>query len=222
MPAAVVAALLMPHLALACEGLPTARAGPSPRSSTATRCFSTTASGPADRHPGAETAARPRGISRPGRWPTRPRRRSRTWCSARRCIVRYGGEDRDRYGRVAGPDVRCSRRAARSGCRRRCSLDGLARVYSFADNRSCLATLLAAETQGPHDAAWHLGRSLLQVRRADRPEALLERLDHYELVEGRVLLAEAAGQGVYLNFGRLWKEDFTVVIDAGALKAFRR
>jgi hypothetical protein len=99
-------------------------------------------------------------------------------------------------------------------------LDGLARVYSFADNRSCLATLMAAEARARTMQLGIWTDSYYQIRRADRPQALLERLDHYELVEGRVFLAEAAGQGVYLNFGRVWKEDFTVVIGGGALRLF--
>jgi micrococcal nuclease len=39
-------------------------------------------------------------------------------------------------------------------------------------------------------------------------------------VEGRVLQAERSGGRLYLNFGRTWKEDFTAVIDARALKSF--
>ena len=43
---------------------------------------------------------------------------------------------------------------------------------------------------------------------------------HYELVEGRVLKAEKTGGLTYLNFGRIWKDDLTVVIDAKALRLF--
>ena len=60
------------------------------------------------------------------------------------------------------------------------------------------------------------------VRAADRPGDLLARDGHYELVEGRVLLADKAGGRVYLNFGRFLKEDFTAVIEAPALQAVRR
>jgi hypothetical protein len=51
--------------------------------------------------------------------------------------------------------------------------------------------------------AWHLGRSLYTVRRADRPAELAERSGHYELVEGSVLHAERRAGAVFLNFGRL-------------------
>ena len=49
---------------------------------------------------------------------------------------------------------------------------------------------------------------------------LLARAGQYELVEGRVLLADRSGGRVYLNFGRYWKEDFTAVIEAPALRLF--
>ena len=35
-----------------------------------------------------------------------------------------------------------------------------------------------------------------------------------------MLAADKAGAVVYLNFGRHWKEDFTVTIDAEALRLF--
>jgi hypothetical protein len=58
------------------------------------------------------------------------------------------------------------------------------------------------------------------VRRADRPADLAKLAGHYELVEGRVLSAEKVGAQIYLNFGRYYKEDFTAVIDARALRLF--
>ena len=134
-------------------------------------------------------------------------------------IVRYGGETRDRYDRVLG-QLFVDIGGDELWVQEKMLLDGLARVYSFADNRSCLATLIAAETKARTLKLGIWADPYYQIRRADRPQALLERLDHYELVEGRVLLAEAAGQGVFLNFGRLWKEDFTVVIGGAALKLF--
>src|SRR5690606_26128459 len=62
--------------------------------------------------------------------------------------------------------------------------------------------------------------SFYSVRAADDPDDLLERVGGYELVEGRVLLAEKRGGRVYLNFGRHWKEDFTAVIEGPALRLF--
>jgi endonuclease YncB( thermonuclease family) len=134
-------------------------------------------------------------------------------------ILRYGGEDTDRHGRILAQVFVVS--ADREVWVQEEMLSaGMARVYSFPDNRSCLAELLAAEGRA---RAMKLGiwtDPYYSVRRADRPEALLDRIGQYELVEGRVLLAERSGALVYLNFGRRWKEDFTAVIDARSLKLF--
>ncbi|RUT29484.1 thermonuclease family protein [Arsenicitalea aurantiaca] len=97
---------------------------------------------------------------------------------------------------------------------------GLARVYSFPDNRACLASLLAAEAQARRDGLGIWTDPYYRVRAAEPPAALAERIGHYELVEGRVLLADRVGSRVFLNFGRYWKEDFTAVIEAKALTLF--
>ena len=134
-------------------------------------------------------------------------------------IVRHGGEGRDRYGRVLG-QLFVDSAAGEVWAQEQMLLSGLARVYSFPDNRACLATLLAAETKARTMRLGIWSDPYYQIRRADRPDALLERQGHYELVEGRVVLADETSQGVYLNFGRLWKEDFTVLIGGRALRLF--
>lgn len=97
---------------------------------------------------------------------------------------------------------------------------GLARVYSFPDNRACLDQLFAAEARARTERLGIWSNPYYSVRAADRPDDLLNRVGHYELVEGRVLLADRSGSRVYLNFGRFWKEDFTAVIEGPALRLF--
>lgn len=133
-------------------------------------------------------------------------------------VLRYGGEREDRHGRALGQlfvlgETEVWLQQAMVGA-------GLARVYSFPDNRNCLLELFAAESRARTMALGIWSDPYYSVRRADRPQALLQRSGHYELVEGRVLLADAAGGRVYLNFGRYWKEDFTVVIDNTSLRLF--
>lgn len=138
----------------------------------------------------------------------------------RTVMLGYGGEEVDRYERALaqvfvdqGGDqpVWAQALMVRSG---------LARVYSFPDNRQCLDQLYVAEGQARAERLGIWANPYYSVRAADRPADLLQRAGHYELVEGRVLLADRSGSRVYLNFGRLWKEDFTVVIEAPALKIF--
>lgn len=136
----------------------------------------------------------------------------------RTVLLRYGGEEMDRHGRtlaqlfVQGDTPVWVQQQMLAG--------GNARVYSFPDNRACLAELMAAETRARAARLGIWADSHYRVRRADRPADLLELAGNYELVEGRILAAERLGSQVFLNFGRYYKEDFTAVIDARALRMF--
>lgn len=134
----------------------------------------------------------------------------------------YGGEEVDRYERalahlfvheVAEEPVWAQLHMVRTG---------LARVYSFPDNRQCLDQLFAGEAQARAERLGIWADPYYSVRTADRPAELAKLAGNYELVEGRVLLADQSGSRVYLNFGRIWKEDFTVVIEAPALRLFEK
>ncbi|MEO8756242.1 MAG: thermonuclease family protein [Devosia sp.] len=133
-------------------------------------------------------------------------------------LLRYGGEEKDRYGRSlaqlfvtddSGVWVQKQMLAA-----------GMARVYSFPDNRACLPELMAAETKARAGVLGIWTDPYYRVRRGDRPADFSALSGHYELVEGRVLKAEKSGGRVYLNFGRFYKEDFTAVLDAKAQRLF--
>lgn len=132
--------------------------------------------------------------------------------------LRHGGATVDRHGRALGHLFLADGPA--TWVQQALVSQGLARVYSFPDNRACLAELLAAEGLARAMKLGIWSEPHYSVRRADRPKALLERAGNYELVEGRVLLADRAGGRVYLNFGRSWKEDFTAVIEAKAVRLF--
>lgn len=130
----------------------------------------------------------------------------------------YGGAREDRHGRVLAhmfivgePEVWAQQAMVEKG---------LARVYSFPDNRKCLSELMQAEARARVEKLGIWRDPYYSIRAADRPDALAARFGHYELVEGRVLTAEKAGSRVYLNFGRHWKEDFTASIDSAALRMF--
>ncbi|SFZ85750.1 Endonuclease YncB, thermonuclease family [Devosia enhydra] len=137
--------------------------------------------------------------------------------------LRYGGERIDRHGRALA-HLYVTDGTALSGeglwAQGEMIAAGLARVYSFPDNRSCLAELMASETRARLARLGIWSDPYYSVRRADRPSELLARVGHYELVEGRVLAAERSGSRVFLNFGRLWKEDFTITIENRALRLF--
>jgi micrococcal nuclease len=133
-------------------------------------------------------------------------------------VLRYGGERVDRNGRALGhlfiegaPEIWVQEEMIGAG---------MARVYSFADNRRCVAQLMAGETRARTMKLGIWADPYYTVRRADRPEALLPLAGKYELIEGRVLLADDVDGRIFLNFGRYWKEDFTAVIDRAAIAMF--
>ncbi|ODT82287.1 MAG: nuclease (SNase) [Pelagibacterium sp. SCN 64-44] len=156
-------------------------------------------------------------------WPLAPEAKAalEALVLGRAVTLGYGGEEKDRYGRALahlftadGPEPGWAQLQMVEG--------GWARVYSFPDNRRCLDQLFAGEVRA---RAMRLGiwaDPYYSVRAADNPGELLGRVGDYELVEGRVLLADRNGPRVYLNFGRVWKEDFTAVIEAPALRMFER
>jgi micrococcal nuclease len=77
---------------------------------------------------------------------------------------------------------------------------GLARVYSFPDNRACVAELLA------RSPAYRI-QDALDVER-------LGRLTHsYQLVEGTVASVGQGGGRIYLNFAKDWRSDFTISVE---------
>lgn len=94
---------------------------------------------------------------------------------------------------------------------------GLARVYSFADNRLCVENMLRFEREA---RARHLGMwsdAFYDIR----PQWQSGRyLGTFQLVEGKVLDVAEVRTGVYLNFEENWREDFSVFIARRDLRRF--
>ncbi len=81
-------------------------------------------------------------------------------------LLRYGGAGKDRYGRLLAQLYLTG--DAPGWVQQKMLEAGMARVYSFPDNRACLPELFAAETKARVAALGIWGRSLLQgaARRA--------------------------------------------------------
>lgn len=95
---------------------------------------------------------------------------------------------------------------------------GMARVYTFADNRVRVADILALEgaARAARRGIW--GHSFYAVR---APAETGRHLNSFQLVEGRILDAAQVRTRVYLNFGPDWRTDFTVTLDSAARRLFR-
>ena len=123
----------------------------------------------------------------------------------REVTLAYGGRRVDRHGRALAHLIA----GAGTWVQGELISRGMARVYSFADNRALIPEMLTREraaraarrgiwrwrfyaVRGAQDAGQHLGG--------------------FELVEGRVIAVAVVRKRVYLNFGADWRSDFTVTI----------
>jgi endonuclease YncB( thermonuclease family) len=121
----------------------------------------------------------------------------------------YGGARMDRYGRVLAHLVRSDGEWVQGAMLTR----GLARTYSFADNRALVPQLLERERAA---RAARRGIWALDWYRIRKPRETEADIDSYQLVEGRVLAVAEQRSNSYLNFGADWRTDFTLVADSRA------
>lgn len=137
----------------------------------------------------------------------------------RRVRLLYGGSREDRHGRILAHALVVAEPGADSGVwmQHQMLKVGMARVYSFRDNRSCLSPLLDAEREARRDEVGIWGDDYYSVR---SPQDTHDDLDSFQLVEGRVVDAAQVSSGVYLNFGRDWRRDFTIFVANRDLKRF--
>ncbi len=125
----------------------------------------------------------------------------------------FGGRKIDRHGRLLahlyGPDGTW----IQGEMLRR----GLARVYTFPDNRALAGDMLALEREARARGAGIWGDPFYAPR---TPESVAADVGTFQLVEGVVKDAARVRARSYLNFGEDWRTDFTVVIGTPARKMF--
>lgn len=125
----------------------------------------------------------------------------------------YGGQRVDRYDRLLAHLFTSEGRWIQGAM-----LDqGLARVYSFPDNRSLVEGMLARERTARRNGSgiWRVPYYLVLDTAAAGKQ-----IDRFALVEGRVrTVARVRGRG-FLNFGADWKTDFTISIAPKHMKRF--
>ena len=157
-------------------------------------------------------------LGRPGfrKWPFADEARAAVadLAAGKRVSLHYGGRETDRYDRALAHLVTEDGVWLQGELLRR----GLARVYSFADNRALIAEMLAleAEARAARRGIWRLDWYAVTPQ-----EDAARRIDEFALIEGRVTdVATVRGSG-YINFGSDYKTDFTLSIAPRALRLFR-
>ena len=125
----------------------------------------------------------------------------------RRAVALAPVGDTDRYGRrhayVFLADGRSLQIVLLAG--------GLARARWLPDESGCFPVFLAAEegARAAHRGLW--ADPEFAPRRADDP-SLLGRNGLYDLVEGRVVSVGHGSRMIFLDFGRNFRRDFTVMV----------
>ena len=95
---------------------------------------------------------------------------------------------------------------------------GMARVYSFRDNRAQVAEMLAIEREARQAKRGIWRHAFYQVRHADNAK---RHIGSFQLVEGTVRAVAVRRKYTYLNFGANWRDDFTIAIPARAHRMFK-
>ena len=132
--------------------------------------------------------------------------------------LKPGGSRLDRYGHLLA-QVFVVTGGTRLWLQEALIAEGLARVYSFPDNRACVTELLAREAEaraslGVWSSSLYRVVSALDVKRSGR-------LTHsYQVVEGTVATVGEGGGRIYLNFAKDWHSDFTISVDRKDAPAF--
>ncbi|HET8728601.1 MAG TPA: thermonuclease family protein [Alphaproteobacteria bacterium] len=131
----------------------------------------------------------------------------------RRIDLAYGGRRGDRHGRRLAHLIRDDGLWVQGAM----LAAGMARVYSFPDNRPAVSEMLAIEraSRAARRGIW--ADPFYAVRRPAETHGLV---DTFQVVEGRVLDAAEVRGRIYLNFGQNWREDFTVTIAPGDRRTF--
>jgi len=132
----------------------------------------------------------------------------------RRVSLSYSGATVDRWGRLLA-QVRAGDVWLQQDMLRR----GLARVYTFADNREHAAVFYAAERDARRNRR---GIWALDWYRILEPGGTGRHIGSFQIVEGRPAAVAIAGGTAYLNFGADWRTDFTASISKADMKLFRR
>ena len=125
------------------------------------------------------------------------------------------GATQDRYGRVLAQLVTHDGRWVQEALLR----DGWVLFDPHADTPGGLEALRQGES-----AARNAGRGLwadpfYAVR---DPDTVGQAMGRFAVVRGRVISASSSPERVYINFGRDWRQDFTIEIDHHDLAGFRR
>jgi micrococcal nuclease len=129
--------------------------------------------------------------------------------------LKYGGRKIDRHGRLLAhlylKDENWIQGALLEA--------GMARVYSFPDNRSRIKEMLKHEKSARKAKRGIWGHSYYRIINHHQTQ---RHLRSFQLIEGKVLKAVVVRGRAYLNFGENWRKDFTITMSPRTMRRFWR
>ncbi len=133
--------------------------------------------------------------------------------------LRFGGARTDRHG-YALAQVFVVEGEDRLWLQQQLLAQGLARVYSFPDNRACVGELLAQEREARAKLLGVWASYAYRIEQALDVKRLGRLIHSYQLVEGTVAAVGEGGGRLYLNFTPDWRSDFTISVERKDVSAF--
>ncbi|MBT4769815.1 MAG: thermonuclease family protein [Rhodospirillaceae bacterium] len=129
-------------------------------------------------------------------------------------VLTFTGAEIDRHGRVLAHLHMEDGRWVQGHMLRA----GLARVYSFADNRGWITEMLALEREARLERRGIWAHPFYRILGAGEAG---EHIGTFQIIEGRVIKTAKAGGRTYINFGADWRNDFTVTLAPGTSRLFK-
>ncbi len=129
--------------------------------------------------------------------------------------LRYGGTRMDRHSRILAHLI------TKEGIwvQQEMLKLGMARVYTFPDNRAVIPQMLAAEKQARHAKRGIWQHPFYAIR---SPDFLYKVIGTFQIIEGVVMDVAFVKGTTYLNYGADWRKDFTVKISSKVGRLFKK
>ncbi len=125
-------------------------------------------------------------------------------------IIKYGGRKVDRHRRILAHLFITNDNGKQVWLQEYMLQQGLARAYSFRDNRACINILQTAENIARNAKQNIWSNQYYDLIAASDLKKLNQLFGSYQLVEGVLLKFEHKFGQLYFNFGKNYKTDFTI------------
>ena len=130
-------------------------------------------------------------------------------------MLYYGGRKMDRYGRALAHLFLNDGTWVQGEMLK----NGMARVYSFDDNRAIVREMLAEENEANEKSIGIWGLNFYKIKPQENSGRFT---NSFQLISGKIVDVATVRSNTYLNFGEDYKTDFTIVVSGRVKKMFEK